>query len=64
MTDQIVMVFADNGKGFNAEKILQSDTSSLGLKSIQSRVNFLSGEVEIESHPGEGVKYIIQLPIS
>jgi two-component system, NarL family, sensor kinase len=64
LTDQIVMVFADNGKGFDAEKILRSETSSLGLKSIKSRVNFLSGEVDIESRPGEGVKYTIQLPVS
>jgi two-component system NarL family sensor kinase len=63
MTDHLTMVFADDGKGFDVEKVLKSDTDSIGLKSIQSRVNFLNGEVTLESRPGEGVKYSFRVPL-
>lgn len=60
--DYLTLVFADNGKGFDAEKVLKSETESMGLKSIQSRVSFLNGDVSIESKPGEGAKFSIRVP--
>jgi signal transduction histidine kinase len=54
------IVYADDGKGFDLEQKLESE--SIGLKSIQSRVNFLNGSFNIETKPGEGVKYILQIP--
>jgi two-component system, NarL family, sensor kinase len=64
MTDHLTMVFADDGVGFDVEKVMNSDSESLGLKSIQSRVNFLNGEVTLESRPGEGVKYSFRVPLT
>jgi signal transduction histidine kinase len=53
--------FSDDGKGFNVEEKLES--KSIGLQSIQSRVNFLNGSLEIDSGPGKGTGYSITIPI-
>jgi signal transduction histidine kinase len=53
--------YSDDGKGFNVEDKLES--KSIGLSSIQSRVNFLSGNVAINSEPGQGVNFTIHIPI-
>jgi signal transduction histidine kinase len=55
------IIYTDDGKGFDFEKKLES--GSLGLKSIQSRVDFLNGKLFIETKPGEGVKYTLQIPV-
>jgi two-component system NarL family sensor kinase len=53
--------YKDDGVGFDLNEKLGID--SIGLKSIQSRVNFLNGEMKIDSKPGDGVKYSIHIPI-
>lgn len=62
-SDNLHLVFEDDGQGFEVEKILDTDSESLGLKSIQSRISFLNGKVTIESKPGEGVKYSMIVPV-
>ena len=57
------MKYTDDGKGFDAGKTLLSETESLGLKSLQSRVGFMNGEISIQSEPGEGVEITIQVPV-
>jgi two-component system, NarL family, sensor kinase len=52
--------YSDDGKGFIVEKMLESQ--SIGLKSIQSRVSFLNGLLEIQSSPGSGTRYYIRVP--
>jgi len=42
----------DDGKGFNKEEALAK--KGAGLKNIQSRVDYLKGEVDIKSIPGKG----------
>ena len=61
LPEQLNITYSDDGKGFDIEEKLES--KSIGLTSIQSRVNFLSGISEIESKAGEGVKYNMQIPI-
>jgi signal transduction histidine kinase len=51
---------SDDGKGFDVEEKLES--KSLGLKSIRSRMNFLNGVMDLESSPGEGTHYYLQVP--
>ncbi len=51
--------YSDDGKGFNVEEKIES--RSIGLASIQSRVNFLNGELNIESTFGKGTVYNIQI---
>jgi signal transduction histidine kinase/Tfp pilus assembly protein PilF len=57
----LLLKYTDDGKGFDLEQKLES--GSIGLKSIQSRVNFLNGRIEIDAEPGKGVKYILQIPV-
>lgn len=57
----IDILYADDGVGFNFDQKIENE--SLGLKSIQSRVNFLSGTLNVESSPGHGAKFMIQLPV-
>jgi signal transduction histidine kinase len=52
--------YSDDGKGFDLLQKLESE--SIGLKSIQSRVNFLNGKLDLASNPGEGVRYVLQIP--
>ena len=54
------LIYSDNGKGFDFRE--KSEAATLGLQSIQSRVNFLNGKIDFISKPGEGPKYILQIP--
>ena len=53
--------FSDDGKGFNREE--HDHQSSIGLESIWSRVNFLDGTIVLESAPGKGTRYTLQIPV-
>jgi signal transduction histidine kinase len=47
----------DNGIGF-----LVGQTKGLGLNSIQIRTTLLKGWVDLQSNPGKGTRYFIELP--
>ncbi len=53
--------YSDDGKGFNVEETLE--VKSIGLQSIQSRVNFLEGKLTINSESEKGTKYDIKITI-
>jgi len=53
--------YSDDGIGFDVVK--KMETESIGLKSIQSRVNFLNGTMAVKSRHGEGATYSIQIPV-
>jgi len=61
LPDMLDIMFSDDGKGFDFEKMLESQ--SIGLKSIQSRVSFLNGELHIESAPSKGTRYNMRIPV-
>ncbi len=52
-----VLKYEDNGKGFDAENL--NNKKGLGLKNIESRVNFLNGKFKIKSAPDKGVQIIL-----
>ncbi len=54
--------YSDNGKGFDIEEKMKN--KSIGLTSIQSRVNFLGGKININSKPGRGTTYFINIPLT
>ncbi len=56
----LTLIVEDNGKGFQLEEALQAP--SLGLKNIQARVDYLNGQLNIDSVPGEGTAITIELP--
>ena len=59
--DKIVIEYADDGKGFDVEKVMNGEKSGLGLFNIKERVGFLGGKFEIKSKPGKGIKVYIEL---
>jgi signal transduction histidine kinase len=61
LPNQLSIDYSDNGKGFDVDTIIAKQ--SIGLNSILSRVNFLSGNMDLQSNPGEGVNYHITIPI-
>jgi signal transduction histidine kinase len=48
--NNLTITVEDNGKGFNKEAVLQG----AGLKNIRSRVDYLKGQLDIQSAPGKG----------
>ncbi|MCX6212912.1 sensor histidine kinase [Spirosoma sp.] len=63
MPDQIVLVYQDNGRGFNYDQT-QKKASGLGIGNIESRVGILGGRIAWKSQAGQGVQAIIDVPIS
>jgi signal transduction histidine kinase len=57
---------ADNGKGFDPGRVVQSDRnlSGLGLYTIRERVKLVKGTLNIESAPGKGTQVHVVIPIS
>ena len=51
--------YTDNGKGFDVKEKLNN--KSIGLTSIQSRVNYIGGNIQIISEPGKGTKYALSI---
>jgi signal transduction histidine kinase len=58
---ELSMSYHDNGKGFDVKKML--DLKTMGLHSIQSRVEFLNGTVKIDSVKGNGTVFRICIPV-
>lgn len=55
----LIMEFTDNGKGFDPDTV----KSGFGLKNLQSRVQFIKGEINIYTKPQNGTITIIKVMI-
>ncbi len=59
---QLNITVEDDGQGFLvAEKLA---APGIGLQSIQSRVTLLNGQLDIQSQPGKGSTFNIDIPLS
>lgn len=58
-SDSITLSVEDNGQGFDTS--LSKD--GLGLKNIKQRVEYLKGELIVDSRIGEGTIFMIEVPI-
>jgi signal transduction histidine kinase len=59
---EVTLVIYDDGIGF--DKFEKQDTNTgLGLSNIQSRIAYIGGTLEINSAPGRGVTYVIEVPV-
>jgi PAS domain S-box-containing protein len=58
-SDNLSINYYDNGNGFNLSKVKKG----LGLKSINNRVYFYEGTINISTSEKEGVKFEIHLPV-
>ncbi len=59
----IFMLYKDNGKGFNTEKVLNNKTG-MGIFNMKNRINSLNGEFKLESIEKEGVYVEIMVPVN
>lgn len=57
----ITLTVEDDGKGFNTT--LLSNIKGAGLQNVQSRVDYLKGSLEIQSSPGNGSSFTIEIPV-
>lgn len=60
--DQLRVRVRDDGKGFDAETVLQSTPSGLGLQNIRNRARLTGGAGIITSTPGEGTTVTVMMP--
>lgn len=56
--DGISVTIEDNGKGFDLTK----ENNGIGLKNMQTRIDYLKGTIEWDSAAGKGTVVMIQIP--
>jgi len=56
---QLMLVIADNGKGFDTS----INKKGLGINNIISRTELFNGKVQVDTSPGEGCTMIITVPL-
>ena len=59
----LLITAKDNGNGFNYKKILKS-SNGLGLYNLQSRIDILNGFLKLDTNPGKGTSYTIEIPLT
>jgi two-component system, NarL family, sensor kinase len=57
----LTLTVEDDGKGFETESL--SMAKGDGLRNVQSRVDYLKGSYEVQSSPGSGTSFIIEIPV-
>ncbi len=62
--DQLEMVIADNGIGFDPEIVRKSRSRSMGLIGMAERLSLIDGTLDIESAPGKGTRIRARVPAS
>lgn len=58
-----MITVADNGKSFDAEKVLSEHQRHFGLNILKERVELLCGTMEIDSKPDKGTVIKIIIPL-
>ncbi|QIA09098.1 sensor histidine kinase [Draconibacterium halophilum] len=56
----VIILYRDNGKGFNPELIYTSDEEKMGLRNIINRMKSFGGKYEINSATGKGVEIMLR----
>jgi len=59
---ELTLMVYDDGKGFDKDEILKTG-GGLGLRNIASRIAFIGGTLELDTQPGKGTTFIIDLPL-
>lgn len=62
LTDEIQLIYKDDGRGFDTTDE-QKNKKGMGLKNMNSRVSYLSGNIEISSAMGKGSTIEIHVPL-
>ncbi|MGY4536233.1 two-component system NarL family sensor kinase [Mucilaginibacter sp. UYNi724] len=59
---ELTLMIVDDGVGFDKNKLFKT-SKGLGLKNIESRIAYIGGSLDIDTTPGKGVTYVIELPL-
>jgi signal transduction histidine kinase len=63
--DLLILTVSDQGRGFNPESLDSAVAQDgFGLLSLRERVDYIGGNLRIESAPGNGSKFILSIPIN
>jgi PAS domain S-box-containing protein len=62
MSNEILMILKDNGKGFEVKKLEDYNYMGIGLRNVESRVKSYNGSLRIISAVGSGTRYKIVIP--
>jgi PAS domain S-box-containing protein len=57
------IIVEDRGRGFDPPSLKPGASGGFGLFSIQQRLLYMGGTLEIESAPGEGTRAVLTIPI-
>jgi len=60
---RLFLRIVDNGRGFNQENAFASRGGHFGLLGMRERAERLGGELKLASHPGEGTKVEVTVPL-
>ena len=61
--NQLLLTVSDNGIGYTPEKLGRTE-KKLGLQNIRARLELLEGHYDLQSSPGHGTQYKIQIPLA
>jgi len=63
-TDQLAIYYKDDGYGFDRQAYeTKKDSTSFGLKNIESRISFLEGKITYKTEPNQGVEISLKFPL-
>ncbi len=60
--NELNLLIEDNGIGFNLTEAF--DKGGIGLKNIQSRIEYINGKVDFDSFPNKGTTVNIEIPLA
>ncbi len=61
--NKIILVYRDNGIGFDEKEIMTRDIEGMGLNNILSRIRSIDGKVKFESITGEGMVFVAEVEL-
>lgn len=56
--EHLTLMIEDDGKGF----VVKASRGGIGIKNIESRVAYINGTLDIDSHPGRGTTITVEIP--
>lgn len=61
--NKLKLLYQDDGKGFDHEKLITDQNPGMGLNNIRSRINSLNGKFDIVSWPDEGIIVSVEITL-
>jgi len=60
--DNLVLMYEDDGKGFDVAAV-RAQNKGLGLKNMEARARLIAASLNIDSQPGHGSTFILEVPL-